>query len=220
MVGASTSVGGTTEADDGGALQHLVDLVVRLVGPCEAVSVSMTDRAGGIRTLAASSAEARRGDELQTTLSEGPSRDLLELPGPVQVDDLAEDPRWPEWSMRVHAATGMRSMLHVPERARHQVAALTMYSRTRAAFDDRDAELAGSLAALAACSAADASHIAQLKQGLANRAIVGQAVGILMATQRIDSDTAFRLLGKRAAQTHRKVADLAQALVDGQAVRS
>ena len=49
----------------------------------------------------------------------------------------------------------------------------------------------------------------QLEEALASRAVIEQAKGILMATQRCGPDAAFALLRSESQNTNRKVRDVA-----------
>lgn len=92
----------------------------------------------------------------------------------------------------------------VQERSRHAA------QRSQASEDRR--------AAVADLAAADA-EIAALRTALAQRAIIGQAVGIIMATERVDAQEAFSRLVRKSQSANVKVRDLAPQLV-AQATRS
>ena len=54
------------------------------------------------------------------------------------------------------------------------------------------------------------------QRAIAGRDVIGQAKGILMADRRVDADTAFALLREASSRSHRKVHDVARALVEQQ----
>jgi hypothetical protein len=56
-------------------------------------------------------------------------------------------------------------------------------------------------------------EVAQLQQALASRVWIEQAKGVLAATQGVSPDAAFQQLRKRARSSSRKLADLAQEVV-------
>jgi hypothetical protein len=56
-------------------------------------------------------------------------------------------------------------------------------------------------------------EVAQLRQALASRVWIEQAKGVLAATRGVSPDAAFQQLRKRARSSSRKVADLAQEVV-------
>ena len=67
--------------------------------------------------------------------------------------------------------------------------------------------------------AAAEAEIAGLREALGQRGVVGQAVGIIMASQHVDADEAFMRLVRRSQKEHIKIRELAPRLVD-EAVRS
>jgi AmiR/NasT family two-component response regulator len=56
-------------------------------------------------------------------------------------------------------------------------------------------------------------EIANLKEALSTRTVIGQALGILMAQGTISDDAAFALLRQTSSHTNVKLRDLAAALV-------
>jgi len=56
-------------------------------------------------------------------------------------------------------------------------------------------------------------EVAQLRQALASRVWIEQAKGVLVATEGVGPDQAFQQLRKRARSSSRKLADLAQEVV-------
>lgn len=134
--------------------------------------------------------------------------------GPLAVDDVLLDARWPEWCAAV-SARGYRSALAVPLLARDRdLGVLTLWSERPGAFrrHDDDAALAV-LVRHVAVAVADllASH--DLEQARATRALVGQAQGILMERHGLDADTAFSVLRRHSQQGNLKLADVAHQLV-------
>lgn len=73
-------------------------------------------------------------------------------------------------------------------------------------------------AAVVALAAADA-EIASLRRALERRAVIGQALGIIMATQHIDAEEAFTRLVSMSQSAHVKIRDLAPRVVE-QSLRS
>jgi hypothetical protein len=75
-----------------------------------AVSVSAFVR-GDFMTVAASNEQARRADELQRLTRGGPCLDTLFSDPVYNPQDLAHDPRWPEFGRRLSSELALRSML-------------------------------------------------------------------------------------------------------------
>ena len=90
------------------------------------------------------------------------------------------------------------------ERSRHAA------QRSQAAADRQ--------AAVTQLAAAEA-EIAGLRQALVHRGVIGEAVGIIMATERINDEEAFQRLVRMSQSEHIKLRDLAAHLV-AQAMRT
>jgi hypothetical protein len=67
-------------------------------------------------------------------------------------------------------------------------------------------------------AASDQQH--QFDRAVASRDLIGQAKGILMARWHLDADTAFELLRNASSRSHRKLVDVARAVVEQQLRRS
>ena len=55
--------------------------------------------------------------------------------------------------------------------------------------------------------------IAQLQEAVATRDVIGQAKGILMATESISADEAFAILSRASQRENRKLRDVAAEIV-------
>ena len=101
------------------------------------------------------------------------------------------------------------------------VGALNVYARTPHAFDGDSVSLLETFAAYAAVALANAelydstaTLARQMQEAMANRAVIEQAKGIVMAERRCSPAEAFAVLAKVSQDSNRKVRDVAQALVD------
>ncbi len=81
-------------------------------------SISITTKDGQIETLAPTGPRVTRADHLQYELGEGPCLDAAIEEPIVAVNDLAADPRWPDFGPKA-AALGLRfaGCVPVPGRA-------------------------------------------------------------------------------------------------------
>ena len=79
-------------------------------------SISITTREGRIQTLAPTDPMVTRADHLQYELHEGPCLDAAIEDPIVLVDDLANDPRWPDFGPKA-AALGFGSQVAFQFRA-------------------------------------------------------------------------------------------------------
>ncbi|MBO1751682.1 GAF and ANTAR domain-containing protein [Actinotalea sp. BY-33] len=171
-------------------------------------------------TVASSDPSTSRYDELQYGLNEGPCLTALRAGTEVLVPDLASEDRFP--SYREHALPlGLRSCLAVPLAGDDRAAgALNMYSREPGTFDEATIAVARQFAGEAARALRLAMRLAQqaeltdqLRTALGSRAVIDQAIGVIMAQSRCGPEAAFEVL--RTASQHRnaKLRDLAAEIV-------
>jgi GAF domain-containing protein len=169
--------------------------------------------------VASSGALATTADEGQYAVGEGPCLDAARSASPVLVLDQEAESRWPSY-LPVALSAGVRASLSVPVDVPKGAGALNLYSRQANAFDDDVVAVAYDLAQYVGVvvNAADewqrATALAdQLKQALESRAVIEQAKGILMAERRCTPDEAFQRLVRLSQESHRKLRDVAHALV-------
>ena len=201
--------------DDGQAQltpQRIVDLAARVMPGCRhaAVVVMEHDRP---RTLASTDAVPNHVDAVQFDAGEGPSLEVLVTDDYVRVDDLADDPRWPQFGSRAVHVGNIRSMINYRlYLGRHRRAALSFYSTWPHAFDDTTAAIGAIFAAY--CSLTLITQ--QLGDDVHPRRAanvhreIGIAIGILMATEELAADQAFTKLHSASQQLHRDLRDLAR----------
>lgn len=195
-------------------LQGVVDLAVQLVRHCSSAGITVTSD-GQVRTITTSDGTARRGDELQSALREGPCVDAAADDQVVRVDDLAADRRWSQWRPRAVEELGVRSMLCLPMfSSEGQAGALNLYADRVDAFSDRDLEVASAMAASTALAAAATVKITQLETALDTRSMIGQAMGLLMAAYRLDDRRAFDALATISKNSNVKLAEVARRLIE------
>lgn len=177
-------------------------------------------RDGEVATVASSDAFALQVDEIQYGTGQGPCLQSMADNTEISVSDLTEDTRWGDY--RVHAVThGVRSSLSLPLAVRGTaVGALNLYARVPHAFVgsavSRGREFArhaaGTLTAV--LERADQTVLEdQMRDALATRAVIDQAIGILMGQRRITAPAAFAVLREASQNQNRKLADIAAALI-------
>jgi hypothetical protein len=168
-------------------------------GVCEA-SISITTRDGLIETLAPTDPLVSRADDLQYELGEGPCLDAAINDPIVLVEELADDPRWPDFGPKA-AALGFGSQVAFQFRAvPHIRGALNLYALEPHGID-RDAIHLGSMfAGQIAVAMGWARQDETMTEALATRNVIGQAVGIVMERYHLDDDRAFSFL-VRLSQT-------------------
>lgn len=171
---------------------------------------SSSGRDGHPLTVASSDAEASRYDEVQYGHGQGPCLTSIRTGEVVVVADLTREERFGDY--RPHAlALGVRSAMSVPlSGGAGAVGALNLYSTRPHAFDRAEVEDAGRFAdeasralTMAVRLAQHAELSAQLQAALTSRAVIDQAIGVVMGQNRCGADEAFGIL--RTASQHRNV---------------
>ena len=138
----------------------------------------------------------------------------------VAVEDLRSELVWD----RIAAVVGqlqVRGVLSVPVRlATQPVGTLDVYATQPRAWTPAEVEALGALAVVTAelvSTGVELANreveVAQLRQALTSRVWIEQAKGVLAATRGVSPDAAFQQLRQRARSSSRKLADLAQEVV-------
>lgn len=210
-----------------------VNTIVTLVTALAAQTIPGTAGAGvtliddrGTRTVAASDPLVEQADLLQYQLDSGPCLTAWRDQVPVRAGDLHIEARWPRWTARA-SALGVRAMISVPlTAAGASLGAIKVYSNHPNAYDEREEEVLSLFAQQAAVllvntqALADARQLSNdLSQALANRDIIGQAKGVLIAQGAADGPTAFAMLVSASQRSHTKLHDVARQLVQSAADR-
>jgi GAF domain-containing protein len=201
-------------------LQELAVLSTSLVA--EGLSCGMSLRQGGRppSASACSHSLAAAADEVQYRAGDGPCLYAMRHARSARVDDTAANQRWPRFC-REAAALGIRSCYAMPLTADGEpVGALILYSRRPFAFGPDETRRAGKFAkhasgaltiALRMASCADLTD--QLKSSIVSRAVIDQAIGVIMATQRCPQEQAFEILRSVSQNTNVKLRELAASIV-------
>jgi hypothetical protein len=168
-------------------------------------------------TIASSDGYANMLDQLQYRLEQGPCLTTLHT-GKVMVDDGADGgARWPVYRIQGEAA-GLGVSLSVPVSHGQQVlAALNLYSRSFTAGErdraQRFADRAAGGVAIAFKLARRAELTEDLQAALAGRAVIDQALGIVMGQRRCSADKAFGVLREVSQTGNLKLREVAARLI-------
>lgn len=199
---------------ESGRLQRGVELAVALVERCDHASVTVLTP-HYVETVAVSDDVARRGDDWQHDLSEGPGLETVRRRVPVISQDLSVDRRWRAWGPRVVEGLGVRSVVSVPLEAEGgAVGALNLYADRPGAWDAEQRALAATLAGQVAVAAADARLLDARAAALLARSGVGQAQGMLMERFGMTAEQAFDHLQQLSTDTGVGLLHVAEHLVE------
>lgn len=210
---------------EGSSTERTLEAIVGMAAErLNAAAASVTTlRRGRFRTAAATDDRARAADALQYELGSGPCVDAIVDNAIYNPDDLATDPRWPDFGPRVVVEHGFASMLsyrlsfETPIDGHEMIAGLNIYGATPGAFSDSDQALGLLLsthAAIALVAATERERSHQLREALNSNREIGVAIGVLMTQHRLTREQAFDLLRIASQDTNRKLHQIAQDVAD------
>ncbi len=160
-------------------------------------------------------------DDIQYGLNEGPCVSAVAEARTYSSGNLGGEAQWPRFGPRI-GRLGIHSALSLPLLRPDGTAlgALNVYAHRRDAFDAYAVRLGEAFAGPAAVSVANAALlasaerlVADLHDALTSRAVIDQALGILMSRSGGTAELALDRLRALAQQQQTKVADLARELV-------
>jgi len=201
-------------------LHELAVLAARTVGDSMSCGMALRQRGRAASVSACTDPLASEADRLQVQSGDGPALRALRDGRPQHVHDTGTETRWPRFCQQA-APLGVRSCYALPLVAGGELAgALVLYGRRPGAFGpeqirraERFARDAAGALALALRLASCADQNDQLRSSIMTRAVIDQALGVIMATQRCPQDKAFALLRSVSQNTNVKVRDLAASIV-------
>lgn len=199
----------------GERMQVGVGLAVALVPACDHAGITLV--AGKRYTSGASSdGVAARADEIQHEALQGPGVYVARWKSStLYVPDLNGETRWPRWTPAVREELGVGSLLSVLLFTHGRSSgALNLYCDRPDAFTGADVARAQDLAAHLAVAISDSKDLQNRDKGMSTRTVIGQAQGILMERYTIGADEAFAFLQRTSQDSNRKVAQIAQELVE------
>jgi signal transduction protein with GAF and PtsI domain len=200
-------------------LGRVVEATRTVVG-VDGTGLTLAHEDGRPRWVAVSDAAMELLEQIQHDFGEGPCVAAFAEDRVVAVEDLQSERVWD----RIAAVVGqlqVRGVLSVPVRLADQpVGTLDVYVTQPRAWTPAEVEALGALAVVTAelvSTAVELANreveVAQLRRALASRVWIEQAKGVLVATRGVSPDAAFQQLRRRARSSSRKVADLAQEVV-------
>jgi GAF domain-containing protein len=201
------------EINSQATLQRIVSLAVETIDACEHAGISVFD--GKLVTSPASSDEVPAiVDKIQSETGEGPCVDAIRERKVFQTGRLSEELRWPKFTPRAIAESGIESILSLRLFADGTMGALNLYSTQIDAFDEHDIAIGTVFAAHAAVAWSTSQRIENLETGLISRQLIGQAVGLLMARQNMSDSEALDALKHASQRLNMKLRLVAEKIVN------
>jgi GAF domain-containing protein len=210
-------------------LAEVAGFAVRAIPGADGAGVTLLrlDRVDNmVEELAASSPFVAEIDHVQyVVLNEGPCITAALERRTVRSGSLGGEMMWPRFGPRV-GRMGIHSALSLPLLLPGKViGAINVYARGKDVFDEHAAELGELFAKPAAVAVHNAQILAQamtltaqLQTALSTRPVIDQAIGLLRGRSGRSAEEAFAQLRAMSQSEHRKLADVAQRIVD-EAVR-
>jgi GAF domain-containing protein len=211
-------------------LVGIADLTAGTVPAAVSASIALTAPAWSGHAIAVDERAARL-EALQRRDGAGPGPDALRAVRVIEAGDLRTERRWPAYA-RAAAGAGVLALRTVPMfvRGGPPIGVLTVYGAVPAAFDTADRRLADRIAGFATIAVAgtmrsydDTVLSARLRQALASRSGIDQAIGIVMARHTYSPDQALAVLRATARTRGTTLPAVAADLVahtDAQALRA
>ena len=201
------------ESDLTHTIATIVDVARATLGADQA-GVTLLRPGERLESVGPTSDEVRQADNFQHDLRQGPCVDAAFDGLYLVSEDLATDPRWPDWAPKA-AALGLRSVLSAGLRTAggRRLGSLNLYGYRPRAFTERDLETARLFAAHATAALWAALREYNLQLAMESRTVIGRAEGILMIRYGMDADQALAVLRRYSQDGNVKLRDLAESVV-------
>lgn len=205
-------------------LTRVAEFAVAAIPGADGAGLTLLE-AGHGDTIVATAAFVAEVDAIQYAIEEGPCITAAKEGRTVRCGALGDDTQWPQFGPRVKRL-GVHSVLSLPLLIPGGVVgAMNVYAHPVNSFDDH-AVLIGELFAVPAAIAVQNAQVLaqtkrlahQLQAALTSRAVIDQALGILMSRTGSTSEQAFDRLRDRSQTDNIKLREVAQRVVD-EAVR-
>jgi GAF domain-containing protein len=205
-------------------LTGVATLAVRAIPGADGAGLTLLE-AGRSDTIVATADFVTAVDDIQYGIGEGPCISAAAENRTVVSGSLGADQRWRTFGSRV-ARLGVHSVISLPlPTSEGVVGAMNVYAHSKHTFDQQAVELGELFAAPAAIAVQNAQVLAQaqrlaqqLQAALEEQRVVERAIGIMLSRSGGTPEEALGRLRRASQAEHRKLAVVAQALVD-EAVR-
>lgn len=210
----------------GRMLQDVAQLAAEAIPAADDVSVAVLDRG---RVVGVGFAGSRLGaalDERQHRVGFGPSFDTARTGRVVLIRDTGHGVDYQDFARLAHDH-GVGHVLALPllgtsADARDVTGSLTVYSAPDRVVDEALFETAERFAQAAASTVSNAVlyigatlQAAQLQEAMVSRAVIEQAKGVIMATEKCTAESAFDQLRDASTRSNRKLREIAASIVRG-----
>jgi GAF domain-containing protein len=203
------------EEDIGRVLQGSVSQMVQAIPAADMASVSVL-RGDKAETVASSSERVWAIDSDQYAAGEGPCLEAARTGTIVRVSLQGAQERWPAFASSAKAA-GVASYLSAPLAIDNKFAgSLNLYSHQEHGFGDLDEKLLQVYTTAAVAAIANARRYVEmrtvaenLRVALESRAVIDQAIGVLMAARGLGAEQAFQVLARESQNTNTKLREIA-----------
>lgn len=201
-----------TPADLDETLANITAAAVEVLPDVRYSSITIKHSDGRLETAAPTHDFLCDLDTAQYELREGPCYDAATDSVHVASPHLAEDTRWPRYAP-VAVAAGIQAQAGIRLfDADRSNGALNLYADKAGAFDDLTS--LGELFSHQAALAIDyARELDQLRDAVATRQLIGQAVGLVMQQYELDDARAFAFLTRLSSTTNTKLRTVAKNVV-------
>jgi hypothetical protein len=194
--------------------------VARTVVGVDGTGLTLTSEDGQPRWVAVLDAAMQLLEEVQHDFGEGPCLAAFAEDRVVAVQDLGRELVWDRIAVVVRQLQ-VRGVLSVPVRLADQpVGTLNVYATQPRAWTPVEVQALGAFAVVTAELVSTAVElatsqleVAQLRRALTGRVWIEQAKGMVAATQGVTLDQAFQQLRGRARASSRRLAEVAQEVV-------
>jgi transcriptional regulator with GAF, ATPase, and Fis domain len=212
-----------TLVDEFDLIEFLHMLADRTAGLMQASAVGMllADQRGNLEFMAGSDENVKLLELFQIQNQQGPCLDAFRTGRPVINADLrTAGARWPRFAPRATAA-GFRSVHAFPLRLRSEViGALNLFGADVGAFDEADVRIVQAVADVATIGLLQERTIhrsevltEQLQGALNSRIVIEQAKGAIAQAHGVSVDEAFARMRSYARAAHRRLSEVAHAVV-------
>ena len=208
-------------------LTRVASFAVRAIPGADGAGLTLIEP-GRPDTVVTSDAFVRQVEDIQYGgIKEGPCITAAATGKTVRSGSLSADRRWPRFGPRV-GRLGVHSVLSLPLLTDDVVVgAMNVYAHAKDAFDDRAERIGQLFAVPAAIAVQNAQMLAQtqrltanLQRAMVNRAVIDQAIGIIISRTGMTADEAFDRIRLRSQKEHIKVSAVAASIVDAAARRA